>query len=150
MTTKTSISTNFLQSLLTFSVSHLLSSPSNLVPFHLPLSPCLYRRLLIIFLIFPPHSVSSLFHHSCSFSPPVSCSVLVFGSPLPAALSLLSCLTSPPYALFLSHTNSVFYLFTFLPPHSASLLAGVLGLFTYSLSLLLWRYTNPSLSLVTV
>lgn len=107
----TSISFNLSQFLISF-------------PRHLILSPFIFpfRRvsvtalLSIIFLIFPPSSASSLFHHSCAFSPPASCSALMFGSGFPAASPLLLWLSSSPYALFLSHTDSVFYLFTFLSP----------------------------------
>lgn len=153
MTTNSSLSTNpFLSSISFNLLSFSCPFPSILsCPFYLSLFPCLYHHL-------PSYHIFNLSTLLCLLFVPslmcllTSCYALVFGSPLPAVLPLLSCLTSPPYALFLSHTDSVFYLFTFLPPrhHCASLLADALGLFTYSLSLLPWRYTNPSLSLVTV
>lgn len=93
MTTKSSLSTNFplfsLQSLLTFSVSHLLSPPSYLVSFYLSLFPCLYRCLPSYHIFNLSTLLCLLFVPSCAFSPPASRSALVFGSPLPAALPLL-------------------------------------------------------------
>lgn len=115
------------------------SSPSYLVFFHLPLFPCLYGRL-------PSYHIFNLSTLLCllfvpSLMRPLLCSHVWLSMACCLASSFLPAASSP-FALFLSHTDSVFYY--------ASLLAGVLALFTYSLSLLPWRYTNLSLSLVTV
>lgn len=127
-------------------------------PLHLILSPFIFpfSRVSIaasppiIFLIFPPSSVSFLFRHSRAFSPPAL--LLCFG--LYSLLPRLFCYARHPLPMLYSSatlTQCFIYLPFYLPLfHSASLLADVLGLFTYSLSLLPWRYTNPPLSLVAV